>query len=101
MCINIFLCCFPVNISISPTPQCPSNKFACKNGACIPNNWRCDGETDCFDHSDETEFAGCGKCKSWFSFFKNSLVLDMIRLKCYICTDSVHALLTYIVGKNL
>jgi len=63
-----YFCCFLVNVSITPTPQCPSNKFACQNEACIPNNWRCDGETDCLDHSDETEFAGCGKCKTWFSF---------------------------------
>lgn len=71
MCI-ISLCCFLVNVSITPTPQCPSNKFACHNGACIPNNWRCDGETDCLDHSDETAFAGCGKYKS--RFFHNLLV---------------------------
>ena len=46
---------------VAPTPHCPSNKFACNNGHCIPNNWRCDGESDCQDDSDETEFAGCGK----------------------------------------
>lgn len=58
-----FFClfCFLVNITITPTPACPANKFACHDGACIPNNWRCDGENDCLDHSDETQYAGCGK----------------------------------------
>ena len=52
---------FTVNASATPAPLCPSNKFACKNGNCIPNNWRCDGANDCADKSDEDAFAGCRK----------------------------------------
>lgn len=37
-----------------PVGKCPSGFFECKaNGACIPNAWKCDGNVDCADNSDE------------------------------------------------
>lgn len=33
---------------------CASNQFACNNGICIPEFWKCDGDNDCGDNSDET-----------------------------------------------
>lgn len=27
--------------------------FRCNDGQCISNNWRCDGDSDCMDNSDE------------------------------------------------
>ncbi|CAI5446372.1 unnamed protein product [Caenorhabditis angaria] len=32
---------------------CPSNTFTCKDGSCIPSDWKGDGEKDCEDGSDE------------------------------------------------
>ncbi|KAL6422754.1 hypothetical protein ACFW04_010753 [Cataglyphis niger] len=32
---------------------CSSNQFACNNGVCIPEFWKCDGDNDCGDNSDE------------------------------------------------
>lgn len=32
---------------------CNPEHTACANGACIPKGWRCDGEDDCGDNSDE------------------------------------------------
>lgn len=33
---------------------CGVDYFTCKNGVCVPKGWRCDGENDCGDGSDET-----------------------------------------------
>ncbi|KAM4859286.1 low-density lipoprotein receptor-related protein 2 [Thomomys bottae] len=40
-----------------PTEQCGSFSFACNNGKCVPNFYRCDGVDDCHDNSDEHQ---CG-----------------------------------------
>uniref|UniRef100_A0AAR2LHG3 SCO-spondin n=1 Tax=Pygocentrus nattereri TaxID=42514 RepID=A0AAR2LHG3_PYGNA len=32
---------------------CSQYEFGCANGQCVPLGWRCDGETDCLDGSDE------------------------------------------------
>lgn len=32
---------------------CSSDQFDCGDQRCIPNIWKCDGEVDCANHSDE------------------------------------------------
>uniref|UniRef100_A0A8C7TM20 EGF-like domain-containing protein n=1 Tax=Oncorhynchus mykiss TaxID=8022 RepID=A0A8C7TM20_ONCMY len=45
------------NTSFNPTyippPQCQPGEFACKNNRCIQERWKCDGDNDCLDNSDE------------------------------------------------
>ncbi|XP_026096551.1 low-density lipoprotein receptor-related protein 1 isoform X3 [Carassius auratus] len=41
------------NPSYIPPPQCQPGEFACKNNRCIQDRWKCDGDNDCLDNSDE------------------------------------------------
>uniref|UniRef100_A0A667YNG9 LDL receptor related protein 1 n=1 Tax=Myripristis murdjan TaxID=586833 RepID=A0A667YNG9_9TELE len=41
------------NPSYEPPPQCQLGEFACKNNRCIQERWKCDGDNDCLDNSDE------------------------------------------------
>lgn len=43
----------PANPSYVPPPQCQPGEFACKNNRCIQERWKCDGDNDCLDNSDE------------------------------------------------
>lgn len=43
-------------LSCEPTPTCKPSDFVCSTGkevACIPYEWRCDGQEECADGSDE------------------------------------------------
>ena len=36
---------------------CTGDQFTCSNGLCVPKLWKCDGDDDCGDNSDEVECA--------------------------------------------
>ena len=42
----------------SNSRNCSSTEFKCPNGICIPAIYKCDGENDCGDSSDETNCTG-------------------------------------------
>ncbi|XP_037704852.1 low-density lipoprotein receptor-related protein 2 isoform X2 [Choloepus didactylus] len=51
------LTCVNDSSSQPPVEQCGNFSFTCKNGRCIPSEYRCDGVDNCQDNSDEQE---CG-----------------------------------------
>lgn len=53
-----FVCLQPLQFSEVLFPyqkggKCSANRFHCKSGECILKFWRCDGQKDCEDGSDE------------------------------------------------
>uniref|UniRef100_A0A4W4ES41 EGF-like domain-containing protein n=1 Tax=Electrophorus electricus TaxID=8005 RepID=A0A4W4ES41_ELEEL len=57
VCVCVCACCFLLRAA---KKTCASTDFACKNGQCVPARWRCDGEPECSDGSDEADFT-CSK----------------------------------------
>lgn len=63
-------CACPMGMTLSvdekmcnPSNLCSEEQFQCSSGSslCIPTSWKCDGESDCKDDSDE---ANCSSCLS-------------------------------------
>lgn len=51
---RVDLCIWNIFIIIDSSDLCEPNEFQCDNKKCILKIWRCDGENDCGDKSDES-----------------------------------------------
>uniref|UniRef100_A0A3P8N9H4 EGF-like domain-containing protein n=1 Tax=Astatotilapia calliptera TaxID=8154 RepID=A0A3P8N9H4_ASTCA len=51
--LSFFKKYFPQNTGTHTQSECETGQFQCKSGACVPIVWRCDGDDDCPDSSDE------------------------------------------------
>ncbi|RWS31706.1 low-density lipoprotein receptor-related protein 4-like protein [Leptotrombidium deliense] len=52
---------------------CPSGQHRCRNGRCISEAYRCDGDNDCGDWSDEEKCGQCSSCKEKWNAEMESL----------------------------
>lgn len=49
----IRFCSCSAHLSFTVGRHCPLDEFQCNNTLCKPLGWKCDGEDDCGDNSDE------------------------------------------------
>ena len=82
---------------ISAPRNCTDGEFRCGNGNCIPAEWRCDGDDDCGDNSDE----GCSKfCLLLHPIGVATITIFIVLLlTCIICVFPCHWLLGLLLSK--
>ena len=52
---TIALCVAHVISLFMAVRACAVSQFLCDNGRCVPEDYRCDGDDDCSDNSDEPD----------------------------------------------
>lgn len=62
---------------------CPPFMFECKNHVCVQPHWKCDGDNDCGDNSDE-ELHLCCKCLSICLSVSLSFIHPSVLLSIYL-----------------
>ena len=67
-------------LSISESKECPESRFRCLNGQCIWYHFRCDGNVDCWDATDE---ASCGRLKL-MNFVLIKSTVSMLQNNCAV-----------------
>lgn len=55
--------------------RCLVDEFNCTQGGCIPKSWKCDGQPDCEDGSDEPDT--CRECSFHSLHFVSDFVFDI------------------------
>ena len=86
------------------------NEFTCKNNECIPNQFRCDGQLDCADDSDEhncrklrfIQIQAMGRYVTFSSksFYVISLISNMFVIVKHVMEKTILPVPTGIVSKH-
>ncbi|CAG5124313.1 unnamed protein product, partial [Candidula unifasciata] len=69
ICFLLFcfvMCTQTYSAAADTSSSCEPTQFACKNGRCINLAWKCDGDDDCRDHSDEMECSSTTCSENYF-----------------------------------
>lgn len=65
-------------ISAASHQPCRSGEFMCNSGLCINAGWRCDGDFDCDDQSDERNCSECWELVEVFGFCRFNRVFETV-----------------------
>lgn len=58
ICLTTFISCSYSSHFVGQISECSHDQWQCDDGGCIPAVWRCDGDGDCLDGSDEVDCTG-------------------------------------------
>ncbi|XP_052760298.1 basement membrane-specific heparan sulfate proteoglycan core protein-like isoform X2 [Mya arenaria] len=76
----------PVVVTAAPV-VCTAEEWKCRSGECIPQEYRCDNQPDCFDKSDEEECDNLSNCAADEFRCKNLLVCLPPQFVCNFVDD--------------
>lgn len=69
-------------VHLSLGRECGKGAFRCTNSLCIPSSFKCDGQDDCLDNSDEKDYV-CGKSEILCSTFPHTNIYNAMYTRTY------------------